>query len=49
VSGLEPVGSESGNGAVEYLEAQLVKHDACDIDNPTSSIKPLSMAWRGKK
>ena len=49
VSGLEPVGSESGNGTIEDLEAQLVEHDTSDIDNPIKPIKPLSLAWRKKK
>ena len=44
VRGREPIRSESGDGAVEELEAQFIKHYASDIDATGCTL--LSSAWR---
>ena len=34
MGGRKSIGSESCDGAVKQFEAQLIGHDACDIDGP---------------
>lgn len=46
VRGLEQIRSESSDGAIEKLEAQLVEHYTCDVDG--TGNEPLSLVRRMK-